>query len=445
MSQFSARKILTVVLRARLLTTLAVVLRAAGLGLALASTATAQQSGVFYAIGAEEDQVVHSSPPTPGGLKRYKGIHLYEVDGATLRVVRSMNLDFASGSSSPTTAWFALSGDMGMLTGDHKTIVLLDGGNEDETRLALISTLDLSVKGRMEIPMSEMPTNSAGDRVDCTDHIFVHPVTGRVYFTCELGRGGIGALEVDPFERKVISTDLPTSLYTKNLLYDSKRQYLYISGMAPAMLDLQDRVVGHIGAIQLPGGSKLYVTGMALLPNGNLVLLHHTSGVGSAKSVLALYDPSQRKPLATWEETRSYTDDGVEYVAGKLKEKQRRLFPFLIENVPVPSRDGSRLFGVEGNWGRYDGSTPPPYRAVMWDANTLQMLHTWDLPERPSFECAAHGKGSGSIACFAPAPDGRGVWFFGQSGKIYRLDDHTGELIDEVKLPFHLVSLIREP
>jgi hypothetical protein len=34
---------------------------------------------------------------------------------------------------------------------------------------------------------------------------------------------------------------------------------------------------------------------------------------------------------------------------------------------------------------------------------------------------------------------------FGQSGKIYRLDDHTGELIEEVKLPFHLVSLIREP
>jgi len=31
------------------------------------------------------------------------------------------------------------------------------------------------------------------------------------------------------------------------------------------------------------------------------------------------------------------------------------------------------------------------------------------------------------------------------SGKVYRLDDHTGDLIEEVELPFQLITLIREP
>jgi hypothetical protein len=47
--------------------------------------------------------------------------------------------------------------------------------------------------------------------------------------------------------------------------------------------------------------------------------------------------------------------------------------------------------------------------------------------------------------CFFLAPDGKGMWFVGQSGKVYRLDDHTGRHIEEVKLPFCLINLIREP
>src|SRR5882762_6535048 len=47
--------------------------------------------------------------------------------------------------------------------------------------------------------------------------------------------------------------------------------------------------------------------------------------------------------------------------------------------------------------------------------------------------------------CFFPAPDGRGMWFVGQSGNVYRLDDHTGKLIERVKLPFSVINLVREP
>ncbi len=72
---------------------------------------------------------------------------------------------------------------------------------------------------------------------------------------------------------------------------------------------------------------------------------------------------------------------------------------------------------------------------ILWDSNTLEELDRFDAPE-PS--CGTQG-------CFSPAPDGRGMWFVGKSGKVYRLDDHTGRLIEEVKLPFRIINLIREP
>jgi hypothetical protein len=72
---------------------------------------------------------------------------------------------------------------------------------------------------------------------------------------------------------------------------------------------------------------------------------------------------------------------------------------------------------------------------ILWDSSTLEELDRFDAPE----------VARGTEGCFYPAPDGRGMWFLGQSGKVYRLDDHTGKLLEEVKLPFHLISLIREP
>ena len=73
---------------------------------------------------------------------------------------------------------------------------------------------------------------------------------------------------------------------------------------------------------------------------------------------------------------------------------------------------------------------------ILWDSNTLEELDRFDAPEPPR---------QVTSSCFYPAPDGHGLWFTGESGKVYRLDDHTGHVIEQVKLPFRLFTLIQEP
>jgi hypothetical protein len=319
----------------------------------------------------------------------------------------------------------------------------------------------------MDVPTSEMPTDKDGTPVPCLDQIFVHPVTGFAYFSCEVAVGAREMFEVDPFHQKVIPVGPPMSKSgARTFLYDPARQWLYLGIGAPEILDVQDRLVGRIGETRAqkvdwargpvvfvgveipghagPGESGLYgVDDMALLPDGNLVLLSGISGT----PVLILYDPAAHKALQTWTAERTYTGligpgriHGVRY---ERPTPMQRLYS--IQNVPVPSRDGSRLFGIEESESHADGSKPTQDGGIIWDARTLQVLRRWTLPEPRSYDCSQEGTGSGLIACFVPAPDGRGMWFFGQSGKVYRLDDHTGELVEQVKLPFHLVSLIREP
>jgi hypothetical protein len=87
---------------------------------------------------------------------------------------------------------------------------------------------------------------------------------------------------------------------------------------------------------------------------------------------------------------------------------QRR---YTIHNVPVPSRDGSRLFGIEESESHADGSKPTLDSGIIWDAKTL---HRWTLPEPRSYDYSENGTGSGLVACFASAPDGRGMWYFGK-------------------------------
>jgi hypothetical protein len=98
-------------------------------------TALAQQPKVFYLYGAEEERTVQTFPSTPGGLREYKGFHLYELNAATMDILRALDLD----ANSPNKGWFGGSPNVGMLTGDRKTIVLFGGGNEDETTLNLVS------------------------------------------------------------------------------------------------------------------------------------------------------------------------------------------------------------------------------------------------------------------------------------------------------------------
>jgi len=73
---------------------------------------------------------------------------------------------------------------------------------------------------------------------------------------------------------------------------------------------------------------------------------------------------------------------------------------------------------------------------VLWDIATLQELDRMDAPE-PAADDGEH--------CFSLASAARGMWFFGQSGKGYGLVDRTGKLMEEVELPFGLLSLLRKP
>lgn len=433
---------------------------------AMPNVVSAQQNPVFYVVGAEEERSGQTSPPSLGGLRQFKGVHLYELDSATLRVVRSVEMDSSSGGALNVAKWYALSGSFGMLTGDRKTIVLVAGGNEDEGNLILVSAPDLKVLGHMNVPTSSMPQEPDGNPMDCSDQIFVHPVTGATYFSCEApGKISSPVFELDPFKQKIIGTGLPTAgMFTRTFVYDPKRQWLYVSGTAPPILDVRDHLIGHIagldfcavreiaertngevcGVQKLTNAPKQYaVRDMAPLPDGNLVLLSYVS----EDPVVSVYDPSAQKILGAWMEDRTYTGligpgriHGVRY--DKPTPTQRL---YTIYNVPVPSRDGSRLFGVEESDSHADGSKPTEDSGIIWDAKTLQVLRRWTLPEPRSYDCSLNGTGSGLVACFAPAPDGRGMWYFGKSGKVYRLDDRTGELLEEVKLPVHLISLIREP
>jgi hypothetical protein len=355
--------------------------------------------------------------------------------------MRTLDLD---GNSSIGT-WQSESPGVGMMTGDRKSIILVDDGDEDRSTLLRVSIPEFKIQSRMDIPTTDMPTDPDGNHVPCLDHIFVHPDTGRTYFSCELsGRTLPAQFEVDPFHSKVVEGGLPKNSAT-TFQYDHKSQLLYLND--GTILDSQGRRAGRIDGVQIPGQPKSYgINDMALLPNGNVVLINHTLGLGVASSKLFLYDPSAHRVLATWAEDRTYSAEVLGRAQGKnYQQKASVQLPFLVRDIPVPSRDGSHLFGIEETWGRYAGSTPPPDGGVIWDSRTLQILRRWPLPEAPSTECSRVGTGSGLIACFAPAPDGRGMWYFGKSGKIYRLDDHTGDLIEEVKLPFHFISLIREP
>lgn len=400
------------------------------LGAGAPRTATAQQPSVFYLIGAEEE---HTSPNLPNALQ-YQGVHLYEMDSAT-HVLRSAALNAYSG----------------MFTGNRKTIVLVEGGDEDKSTLLLVSVPELKVQGRMDIPMSEMPMDIDGDRVPCLDNIFVHPITGFAYFSCPMSRAVVGLLRADPFHHKVVQPHLPVYAgMPPTFLYDSKRQWMY-PDPGDAILDANDQSVAKIH-IEIPGHpSPLGVSNMALLPDGNLVALCHIllseDDPFSDAPVVLIYDPVAGKVLRFWTEGLTYSGTvsgrihGIIYKPGTPIRRYDR-----IPNVPVPSRDGSRLFGIEGSEFELFSPKTPADSAILWDTKTLQVLRRWTLPESRSSACKQRDLGGTDFAnCFALAPDGRGMWYFGKSGKIYRLDDRTGDLIEEVKLPFHFISLIREP
>ena len=389
-------------------------LRCASLALATAgllSLHACAQSPTFYAIGAA-GAMPEVVPPNAEAPPQHI---LYAVDSATLRVLGSVEVDGAQS---------------GMLTANRNAVVL--GGFDSPAWR--VSAPDLKVVS------SFTPGPSPG--VSCLDHTFVHPVTGLAYFSCDIGSGKEGVAVMDTAKKSVVlnlyAKGLGSLFSSSHFLFDRKTGWLFLDGIDLVALDAQNKIVDQVSGREL--GQKATPTigdisglrAAAILPNGRLVLRGNDDG---GRSVLLLYDPMKRSVSRTWVETEKYTATEKHPTPGTAATWQSSL---PLSHGPVASRDGSRLFAISDAPSRYHDNVP--IRGVLLDAETLTVLRRWDLPEPP---CSIRGQTEEQ--CFFQAPDGRGMWYVSQSGKVYRLDDHTGELLEEVKLPFHLISLIREP
>jgi hypothetical protein len=384
---------------------------AAGWVLPEAVLGQAWERSVFYAIGTQKSAGAKPEAPPPKDEDR--SVRLYEVDSATLKIVRDLDLG-------PIKS--------GMMTGKGDAIVLTDG---DRT-ITSVSAPYLAVTSQMDVPSAQ--------GVNCAGQVFVHPLSGLAYFSCDWGSDTSGLLVVDTVRKSVV-----TSLRTSATLpgaYDAKQQLLYLlgDGRFLVILDPQNRVVGKVFASGTQVGDNRGigsdVASVAPLPDGSLILATTNNFHPGSRPALLRYDPANRTVAHTWMDTETYVQTWARPDPQTHTElRGSRTVPMPV-NCLALSRDGSRLFAYSTPPVRYRGDSP--VHALLFEADNLNLVREEILPE-PSSEWQSNGE------CFAPAPDGRGMWFFGQSGKIYRLDEHTGELIEEVKLPFHLVSLIREP
>lgn len=383
---------------------------------AAVTTAIAAQQNVFYAIGSPDSATSNPAATT------YKDARLYEVVSATLQIVGSLSIQ----RKTPNGETIGMAS--GMLTGNRDAILLTDGQLQSSTLLR-VSAPGLETKAQLR--MKDFQIQGAM----CLDHIFVHPVTGLAYFSCDEGKGGNGFVVLDASKSSVagdFSGIPPTpsswphlSLFRPSFVYAPKSSRVYLVGNNVLALDPGNRAVDYISVREIAKSPDIatvrQINALLVLPSGNLVLLLDKQRA----PVLALYDPAARGVLGHWTETQKY-DEKESYTDSHTGKNEVRVVQKLarIRCAPIASRDGSHLFAVsEGD-------------IVLWNADTLEELERFDAPEPPD---------SNSDECLHLAPDGHGLWYAGQSGKVYRLDDRTGKLIEEVKLPFHLISLIREP
>lgn len=207
-----------------------------------------------------------------------------------------------------------------------------------------------------QIDLSSLHIHAA----ECADHIFVHPVTGLVYFSCDFGSNGNGFAILN-VEKSSITEDFrglpPTpsrwpdlDLFKPQFSYDYQSNRLYVFGGDVIVLDSQNHPVDYIRARELAVASKLKtgrfaytIKSVAILPNGTLAIL-----VTDAQTpTLAIYDPHQRKVLSHWTETHKYQrlETHTDQRTGKPFEKR-------VESIaqlrlgPLPLHDGSRLFAM---------------------------------------------------------------------------------------------------
>lgn len=373
-----------------------------------------QQTKVFYTIGSAE----HSSADSPSDVR------LYEADSTNLRILRSLSVERETPGYGSGKVWM----QSGMLTAKHDSIILTDS-EPGSSRIMRVSAAGLAVDN--QIDLSSMHIQAA----ECADHIFVHPVTGLLYFSCDSGSNGNGFAILNVEKSTIVGDfpDLPPTpsrwpnldLFKPQFSYDYRSNKLYVFGSDVIVLDPQNHPVDYIRARELAVASKLQVgrfaytiKSVAVLPNGILAIL-----ITDAQTpTLAIYDPHQRKVLTHWTETHKYQklETHTDQRTGKPFEKSVQRIAQL-RLGPVLSPDGSRLFAMsEGD-------------IILWNSETLQEVARFEAPEPPA-----------EIECFYAAPDGRGMWFLSNTGTVYRLDSQTGKVIDKLTFALRPLSLIRE-
>lgn len=370
-------------------------------------TAFALPRSVFYVIGT-------AGPEVKGEPCRDCEHVLYELDTKTLGVVGSVKVSNA---------------ETGMLNGKCNAIILSD----DEYTLWRVQAPNLTIDSRFSPGSGPHPGNA------CLEHTFVHPINGLAYFSCEIGHDATYVVVVDTVKQSVVTELHSDKIFSSHFTFDPKNRWLLLDDHGLVALDIKNQIIGHVGSRELTQqanlkiGDDLRFRAMAVLPNGSWVLRGRAN---DDRPVLLIYDPATRAVFRSWVENDTFT---ARELAGHQTPGAKTVFEIYLrlENGPVPSRNGSRLFAISDAPRRYHADSPA--RGILFDTETLRVLRRWDLPEPPLRNRELEPQ------CFFQAPDGRGMWYLGESGKIYRLDEQSGELIEQVKLPFRIVNLIHEP
>ena len=380
----------------------------------LLSAVQQQQNKVFYAIGSAE----------LGSADSHDDVRLYEVNSTDLQILRSVSVKRETPGYGSGSVWM----QSGMLTAKHDSIILADS-DPGIPIIMRVSTTKLAIANQINLRSLHLRA------AECADQIFVHPVTGLVYFSCASGSDGNGFAILN-IEKSSIAGDFPDlpptpshwpnlDLFKPQFSYDYQSNQLYVFGGDVIALDRQNHPVDYIRARDIASGSGLQtgrfaytIKSLSVFPNGTLVIL-----VTDAQTpTLAIYDPHQRKVLAHWTETHKYQklETHTDLRTGKPFEKRVERIAQL-RLGPVMSHEGSRLFAMsEGD-------------ITLWDSQTLQELARFEAPEPPA-----------ETRCFYAAPDGHGMWFVSRTGTVYRLDEQTGKIIEKVRLALRSLSLIRE-
>ncbi|HLC21356.1 MAG TPA: hypothetical protein VJM10_04520 [Candidatus Methylomirabilis sp.] len=312
-----------------------------------------------------------------------KSMRVFKVDTATKKALVSREVP--SGTSK--------------LSGDRTRFYVTN--SDVPTTVFCIRTSDLTIQERFEIP-DEL--SGVG-----LEFLFVHPTTGLVYLTSTFGSMPNKVIVADPLKKTIVEKLRAPAGHTVKggFTYDRKRDWVYVNSSAPFAIDGMTQRIVHVidldGLLTKPpvdlrrGYFRILRAALYPLPGGKLLIdpdLRVEPQLPPVPPMLLLYDPDRESVV-------------------------RRSGPLPPLGGRALSQDGTRFVAATGP----DAST-----GVVIDTSTLGILHSVTFPE--------------PARVFVPAPDGQGLWMVARSGKVYRLDDQTGQVLEPIPLPFPVYTII---